>query len=80
MRDLAREMGGSQVGTVGRVELHPNLVNVVAARATLTVDLRNTDEALLREAERRLALFLGELAARRGRDDRDAGRSRASSR
>ena len=31
----------------GRIELHPNLVNVVAARATLTVDLRNTDDELV---------------------------------
>ena len=36
-----------QVGTVGALGLHPNLVNVVAASATLTVDLRNTDDAAL---------------------------------
>jgi N-carbamoyl-L-amino-acid hydrolase len=66
LRDLAREMGGSQVCTMGKVDLHPNLINVIAARAKVTVDLRNTDEALLREAERRLALFLGELAHSEG--------------
>ncbi len=66
LRDLAREMGGSQVCTMGKVDLHPNLINVIAARAKLTADLRNTDEALLREAERRLALFLGELAHAEG--------------
>jgi beta-ureidopropionase / N-carbamoyl-L-amino-acid hydrolase len=54
VRRLATELGGHQVGTVGRVGLHPDLVNVVAARATLTVDLRNTDEAVLADAERRL--------------------------
>jgi len=62
VRDLAYEMGGAQVGTVGRIVLEPNLINVVAARASLTVDLRNTDDALLRQAEDRLAEFLGELA------------------
>ena len=31
---LAAELGRPQVGTVGRIELHPDLVNVVAARAT----------------------------------------------
>ncbi len=41
------ELGPPQVATVGRIELHPNLVNVVAARATLTVDLRHTDDAVL---------------------------------
>ena len=44
VRRLAVELGPPQVATVGRIELHPNLVNVVAARATLTVDLRNTDD------------------------------------
>jgi N-carbamoyl-L-amino-acid hydrolase len=54
VRRLARELGGHQVGTVGRLDLHPDLVNVVAARATLTVDLRNTDDVLLAESEWRL--------------------------
>jgi N-carbamoyl-L-amino-acid hydrolase len=54
------------VATVGRIELHPNLVNVVAARASLTVDLRNTDETMLVRAERRLAAFCVELAAAEG--------------
>jgi beta-ureidopropionase / N-carbamoyl-L-amino-acid hydrolase len=63
VRRLAREMGGSQRGTVGRIELSPNLVNVVAERAVLTVDLRNMDEALLRTAEGKLAALLERLAA-----------------
>jgi N-carbamoyl-L-amino-acid hydrolase len=62
VRGLAREMGGSQVSTVGKIDLHPNLINVIAARANLTVDLRNTDEALLKQAEARLAEFLEKLA------------------
>jgi N-carbamoyl-L-amino-acid hydrolase len=47
---------------MGKVDLHPNLINVIAARARLSVDLRNTEELLLQEAERRLARFLEELA------------------
>ena len=66
VRRLTRALGGAQVGTVGKVDLHPNLVNVVAARAVLTVDLRNTDEAVLAEAERRLVAFCEELAAAEG--------------
>ena len=65
-RALATELGPPQVATVGRIELVPNLVNVVAARATLTVDLRNTDDATLSEAERRLASKCDELAAAEG--------------
>jgi len=63
VRELADELGGAQVGTVGRIELQPNLVNVVAASASFTVDLRNTDEAVLQEAERRFGDFLTETAA-----------------
>jgi len=64
VRRLADELGADQVGTVGVVELGPNVINVIANRARVTVDLRNTDEAALKEAERRLFAFLDELAAR----------------
>jgi N-carbamoyl-L-amino-acid hydrolase len=66
VRRLAQELGGHQVGTVGRLDLHPDLVNVVAARATLTVDLRNTDEPVLAEAERRLRQHVATLADAEG--------------
>jgi N-carbamoyl-L-amino-acid hydrolase len=66
VRRLATELGGHQVGTVGRVDLHPDLVNVVAARATLTVDLRNTDEAVLAHAERRLREHVAARASTEG--------------
>jgi len=63
VRRLARGMGGQQKGTVGRIELYPNLVNVVAERAVLTVDLRNIDNEPLQSAERQLGDFLDRLAA-----------------
>ncbi|MGH1357879.1 MAG: Zn-dependent hydrolase [Burkholderiaceae bacterium] len=66
LRELSCEMGGNQVCTSGRIELHPNLINVIAARATVTADLRNTDDALLREAEQRFARFLEQLAVSEG--------------
>ena len=66
VRDLCDELGGTQVGTVGRIEFVPNLVNVVPASATFTVDLRNTDEAVLRHAERRLHDFLHRKAGAEG--------------
>lgn len=66
LRQLARDMGGNQVATMGKVDLHPNLINVIAARAKVTVDLRNTDEALLKQAEQRFAEFLKQLAADEG--------------
>lgn len=66
VRELALDLGPPQVATVGRVEFRPNLVNVVPASATFTVDLRNTDEAMLQEAERRFADFLASAAEAEG--------------
>ncbi len=63
VRDMAEDLGHPQVGTVGRIEFHPNLVNVVPASATFTVDLRHTDNDVLISAERRLAEFLEQAAA-----------------
>jgi N-carbamoyl-L-amino-acid hydrolase len=65
-RRLAAELGGNQIATVGALTLSPNLVNVVAERAVMTVDLRNTDNGRLKEAERRLAAFSTEIAAAEG--------------
>lgn len=53
VRAIADELRPGQVSTVGRSELTPNLVNVVPGTATLTVDLRNTDNDVLKEAEAR---------------------------
>ena len=66
VRDLTRHLGVEQVGTVGRIDVYPNLVNVVPARVVMTVDLRNTDDRILREAESRLATLLEELATSEG--------------
>ncbi len=66
VRELVAELGPPQVGTVGRIDLHPDLVNVVAGRATLTVDLRNTDDDVLATAEQRLHAFLDVLAREEG--------------
>jgi N-carbamoyl-L-amino-acid hydrolase len=66
LRTLSRELGGNQVATMGALALQPNLINVIAARATLTVDLRNTDEVVLQVAEQRLADFLARLAVDEG--------------
>ena len=61
------ELGGDQVATVGRLELTPNLVNVVAASAvTMTVDLRNTDETVLQEPNGGLPIMCAELAGVEG--------------
>jgi N-carbamoyl-L-amino-acid hydrolase len=61
VRELSLEFGGSQVGTVGSIQLSPNLINVIAREAVVTVDLRNTDDGILRLSEDRLNSFLDTL-------------------
>jgi N-carbamoyl-L-amino-acid hydrolase len=65
-REIARALGGDQVATVGAIKLSPNLVNVIANQAVFTVDLRNTDEAVLQDAERRLHAFATDVAKAEG--------------
>ncbi len=64
VRQIALETGENQVGTVGKIDLHPNLVNVVASRAVMTVDLRNTDDEVLQHAESQLQEFCKALSER----------------
>ena len=66
IRNLARDFGGDQVCTVGKIDLHPNLTNVVPAKATLTLDVRNTNEDLLKLAESKIAEFLVKIASSEG--------------
>jgi N-carbamoyl-L-amino-acid hydrolase len=66
VRELATRMGASQVGTVGSVRLTPNLINVIPNQAVVSVDLRNTDDALLNSAEGELTEFLETLATEEG--------------
>jgi N-carbamoyl-L-amino-acid hydrolase len=62
LRDLASRYGGHQVCTVGKIDLHPNLINVVPQRAVLTLDVRNTDEQKLQTAEAEIVAHLEMLA------------------
>ncbi len=66
IRRIAHEIGGAQVGTVGSIRLEPDLINVIARKATLTVDLRNTDEALLAKAEELFHTSLREISTSEG--------------
>lgn len=68
VHDLANEIGDGQVATVGVTELKPNIINVVPASARVTVDLRNSNNALLFEAEEKLESFLVHLEKEQGVD------------
>jgi beta-ureidopropionase / N-carbamoyl-L-amino-acid hydrolase len=66
VRELAGRMGASQVGTVGSIRLTPDLINVIPSQAVVSVDLRNTDDALLTTAEREFNAFVQTLALEEG--------------
>ncbi|MDQ2082250.1 Zn-dependent hydrolase [Xanthobacteraceae bacterium Astr-EGSB] len=51
------------VATVGCMSFEPNAINVIPARATFTVDLRDPDEDRLRDEEAALSAFLDRLTA-----------------
>jgi N-carbamoyl-L-amino-acid hydrolase len=66
IRRLAAEIGNGQVGTVGQINLNPNLINVIPRQAVITVDLRNIDEALLQQAEMKLQTYIDDIATAEG--------------
>ncbi|WP_448952334.1 allantoate amidohydrolase [Labrys neptuniae] len=66
LRESALAANMPAVATVGSLQLEPNAINVIPARAVFTVDLRDPDELHLREAETALAAFLETLAQSEG--------------
>jgi len=63
---LSQRFAGRQLATVGALTLQPNLVNVIAQSALMTVDLRNTDGALLQQAQAELLAGAHRIAAEHG--------------
>jgi allantoate deiminase len=54
---LAREAGAGTVATVGEIALEPGVINVIARRARVSVDVRSVDQSLLEGLPRELAEF-----------------------
>ncbi len=65
-RAIANDTGNEQVATVGVIELNPGLINVIAKQALVTVDLRNTDDEILKQAEARMTAFVEATAKAEG--------------
>ncbi|MEO8363011.1 MAG: M20 family metallo-hydrolase [Ilumatobacteraceae bacterium] len=66
VRKLALRFADNQVCTAGKIDLFPNLINVVPARATITLDIRNTDESMLQKAESEISRFVDEISSAEG--------------
>ena len=61
LRDRANKSDGTTVSTVGCIEFHPNLINVIPSKVIFTVDLRNANERMLKAEEKALEDYLKEL-------------------
>lgn len=66
LRSTVARANAPTVATVGTLAFEPNAINVIPARATFTVDLRDPDETRLRAAEAALADHLETLASDEG--------------
>ena len=66
VRELSKKFGTNQVSTVGEMEFTPNVINVIPGRARMTVDLRNTDNEILRQAEQEIDDFLTDFKSNEG--------------
>jgi N-carbamoyl-L-amino-acid hydrolase len=50
VRGIAREIGGDLVTTVGNLTVHPNIVNAIPGRVTMSIDMRDPVDANLDRA------------------------------
>jgi acetylornithine deacetylase/succinyl-diaminopimelate desuccinylase-like protein len=62
----ASSAGGGVVGTVGHVAFEPGLINVVPGGATMSLDIRGTDDSSFLAVARHIGAFANEMAKRRG--------------
>ncbi len=66
VRRIAREMGGDLVTTVGNLVVAPNIVNAIAGRVTLSIDMRDPQDATLDQARAKLEAIVREACEREG--------------
>lgn len=62
----ARDEGGTAVGTVGRLEVHPGALNIIPGRAEVGLDIRDIDEARRDRVAQRVMEFARERGEERG--------------
>ncbi|SFI35820.1 allantoate deiminase [Paenibacillus sp. UNC496MF] len=66
LRTAALEAGGGLVATVGRLDVYPNVPNVIPGKAVFSLDVRHRDEAAIEAFCERARLALGAAADRHG--------------
>ena len=50
VREIANDIGGDLVTTVGNLTVHPNIVNAIPGRVTMSIDMRDPRDATLDRA------------------------------
>jgi allantoate deiminase len=63
---MAREVGDPLVTTVGKIEAHPNIVNVVPGKAIFTIDVRHTEKAAIVSFTEQLTARINEISKEHG--------------
>jgi N-carbamoyl-L-amino-acid hydrolase len=66
VRGIARAVGGDLVTTVGNLVVTPNIVNAIPGRVTMSIDMRNPQDATLDRALPMLETVVGEACEREG--------------
>ena len=66
VRHIPLEIGNDMVGTVGWLDVHPNIVNAIPGKVVLTTDLRAPSEADLDRAVADLEVAVRDAAAAEG--------------
>jgi len=61
-RELAEEVGDPQVITAGRIAFNPNVTNIVAGKATLSIDNRYPESEQIQETQAQLDHYARKLA------------------
>ncbi|MDO5562437.1 MAG: Zn-dependent hydrolase [Synergistaceae bacterium] len=63
---LALRIGNSCVGTVGRISVEPDVINIVAGKCCFTVDFRQYDKALFEQGKHEVEDIFARCAGKRG--------------
>ncbi|RHW34831.1 allantoate amidohydrolase [Neobacillus notoginsengisoli] len=63
---MAREVGDPLVTTVGKIEVQPNIVNVVPGKAIFTIDVRHTDKEAIVSFTDQITAKINEVSKEHG--------------
>jgi allantoate deiminase len=66
LEGLANGLGDSTVITVGRIECHPNAINVIPASVEFTIDFRSPSNEVLTDGDAQIRQRIEQVCSRRG--------------